>query len=57
MVKHTSLETQKLIDTALDYFDTIVNYYSTDEFLEVVGTRGGEYHTYRFYYNGLITER
>ena len=57
MAKHTSSETQKLIDTALDYFDTIVNYYPTDEFLEVVGTRGGECHTYRFYYSGLITER
>ena len=57
MAKHTSSETQKLIDTVLDYFDTIVNYYPTDEFLEVVGTRGGEYYTYRFYYSGLITER
>ena len=47
----------ELYDEALDYFDIIVEYHSTKEFLEVIGTRGGEYHTYRFYYSGLITER
>ena len=57
MVKYVSSKAQRLLDTALDYFDTIIYYYSTDEFLEVVGTRGGECHAYRFYYSGLITER
>ena len=47
----------ELYEEALDYFDIIVVSHSTNEFLEVTGTRGGECHTYRFYYSGLITER
>lgn len=49
--------TKAMLQKAHDYFDSIVDYYPTTEFLEVTGLRGGESHTYRFYYNGLITER
>ena len=48
---------QAVLEKAKKYFDTIVSYYPTNEFLEVSGTRGGEYYTYRFYYSGLVTER
>lgn len=49
--------TKAMLQKAHDYFDSIVDYYPTTEFLEVTGLRGGESHTYRFYYNGLVTER
>jgi hypothetical protein len=48
---------KQLMEEAEKTFDTIIDYYSTTEFLEVTGTRGGEYHTYRFYYSGQVTER
>lgn len=57
MAKLATTKIQELLDTAHDYFDSIVDYYPTTEFLEVTGLRGGESHTYRFYYNGLVTER
>lgn len=48
---------KQLMEEAEKTFDTIIAYHPTTEFLEVIGTRGGEYHTYRFYYSGQVTER
>lgn len=49
--------TDELLTKAHLYLDTIWMVYPTDDFIDVTGTRGGKYKTYRFYYSGLVTER
>ena len=57
MAKQVEKTTKELLDEAQDVFDYINEIHPTADFIEVVGVRGGDHRTYRFYYSGLITER
>lgn len=48
---------EKLLRDAWNFFDYVLEYYEGTDFVEVVGSRGGDIRSYRFYENGLITER
>ena len=47
----------KLLKDAWNFFDYILEYYEGTDFIEVIGSRGGDICCYRFYESGLVTER
>lgn len=53
----TKEEKEKLLKQAEEHFDYLLEYSDGGDFIQVVGSMGGDIRTYRFYSNGLITER
>ena len=53
----TKEEKEKLLKQAEEHFDYLLECHTTNDFIQVVGSMGGDVRTYRFYANGLITER
>lgn len=53
----TRLEKEQLLTKSNDYFDYILEYVDGGDFIQVTGSMGGDIRTYRFYVNGMITER
>lgn len=53
----TAKQEKELYAKAKNYFDTILATYSMPNFLEVVGRRGGDTLTFRFYTDGEVYER
>lgn len=53
----TKIEQEKLLNKAEEYFDYILDCFSEKDFIQIVGSVGGDIRTYRFYSNGIITER
>lgn len=50
-------EKKKILDEASERFDYIIEHRDSPDFLEVVGCIGGDIITYRYYGNGVVTER
>ena len=50
-------EKKKILEKAADRFDYIIEHRDGPDFLEVVGCIGGDVLTYRYYVNGIVTER
>lgn len=48
---------EKLLRDAWNFFDYILDYHEGTDFVEVIGSRGGDICCYRFYESGLVTER
>ena len=51
------MRVQKAEEKALERLDYILEYYSAQDFVEIVGRIGGDTVTYRVYNNGDIYER
>lgn len=54
MIKNWKNKAQEF---ALDKFDYIIDIYNGIDFIEFVGSIGGDVLTYRYYANGRISER
>lgn len=52
-----SKRADKAQDIVLQRVDYVMDYHETPDFVEVVGSRGGDVVTYRVYDNGTVTEK